>query len=552
MFATIRRHQKWLWAVIITVIIISFVIFFSPNVSLNEGRRGNLGTMNGRAISMKDYSEAYWDVYLEYYLRNGNWPDQGEANRTGFDIEQQARNRLFLNYQVKANRIVVSDEAVAKWISGIFQDRQKKGFQQAYFDTFISRIKASKGLSENDFIRFVRHEVGVRELNSVYGVSGLLVTPREAEVLYQRENEQFVAQAVLFKSSNYLASVTVNATNLAQFFTNRMALYRTPERVQVSYVKFAASNFWTEADQVLAKLTNLTQIVDRAYTERGTNVFVGPDGKPLPEAAAKEKLRLEFRDSQAQLLARRKAGEFGSDLYDMKPMKAENLAKLAQAKKIEVKETAPFGQYEEVKGLNVLDSFNRAAFRLTEEEPISTSIDGEDGVYILAFKKKFPSEVPAYETISNKVAEDFRNFQAGELARQAGTDFNRAVSNGLAQGQTFTAICQAAKVNPVAVPHFSLSSRALPGWEDQLPLLKDLASNLTPGKASAFVPNRDGGLLLFLGSTLPADAAVQKKELPAYLEELRNSRQYQAFYDWITHQMTLANITEPARKTSAK
>ena len=54
MFGTIRKHQTWLWAVIITVIIFSFVIYFSPYSKMNDSRRGpvNLGSINGERISL--------------------------------------------------------------------------------------------------------------------------------------------------------------------------------------------------------------------------------------------------------------------------------------------------------------------------------------------------------------------------------------------------------------------------------------------------------------------------------------------------------------------
>jgi len=38
MFGTIRKHQTWLWAIIITLTIISFVIYFGPQSRVSQGR----------------------------------------------------------------------------------------------------------------------------------------------------------------------------------------------------------------------------------------------------------------------------------------------------------------------------------------------------------------------------------------------------------------------------------------------------------------------------------------------------------------------------------
>jgi len=75
MFGTIRKHQKWLWAVIITLTIISFVIFFSPYSKMNSGvrRSGNYGSINGQRVTDQDYINAYREVDLAHFLMTGRW-----------------------------------------------------------------------------------------------------------------------------------------------------------------------------------------------------------------------------------------------------------------------------------------------------------------------------------------------------------------------------------------------------------------------------------------------------------------------------------------------
>ena len=60
MFGTIRKHQTWLWAIIITVIIISFVWFFSPYTKMHDsgGRSVNFGSIYGRKITEENFIHA--------------------------------------------------------------------------------------------------------------------------------------------------------------------------------------------------------------------------------------------------------------------------------------------------------------------------------------------------------------------------------------------------------------------------------------------------------------------------------------------------------------
>ena len=53
MFQDIRRHQKWLWVVISSAVIISFVVYFNPNQQYGSGDAGGstaVGTIYGAPL----------------------------------------------------------------------------------------------------------------------------------------------------------------------------------------------------------------------------------------------------------------------------------------------------------------------------------------------------------------------------------------------------------------------------------------------------------------------------------------------------------------------
>ncbi len=98
MFGTIRKHQTWLWAVIITLTIISFVIYFGPQSKLNSGRGGgtsNLGSINGERITPEEYANTEREVSLRYFFMSGNFPS-AETKNSGFDPMRETYYRLLL------------------------------------------------------------------------------------------------------------------------------------------------------------------------------------------------------------------------------------------------------------------------------------------------------------------------------------------------------------------------------------------------------------------------------------------------------------------------
>ena len=135
-----------------------------------------------------------------------------------------------------------------------------------------------RGFQVEDLERFVRHYMGVQELIATVGLGGKLVTPQELRDLYKREHQELATEAVFFSASNYLASVTVPPDALSQFYSNRLAVYRLPDRVQVSYVRFDLTNYLAAANQELARMTNLDLQIEEAYRQRGTNFLRRSEG----------------------------------------------------------------------------------------------------------------------------------------------------------------------------------------------------------------------------------------------------------------------------------
>jgi parvulin-like peptidyl-prolyl isomerase len=537
MLGTIRRHQKWLWVIIVTLTIASFVIFFSPYSKMSGPSRGKveLGMVNGHPIGEEDFMAAKRDVYLRYFVTHGDWPRDAEAKRLGFNADRESYNQLLLIEKMKDLNIQVSSTAVARLAAQVLGS--------APYASFVEKRLKPEGFRGNDFERFIRHELGIQQLITVLGLSGKLVTPREAETLYRREQQELATEAVFFTGSNNLASVVVTPESVGRFYTNQMPRYRLPERVQVRYVQFELTNFFAEADQELAKMTNLNALVERVYEERGTNYY--RDAKSPAEV--REKIKTDMHRELAQRSARKMAATFATELSEQSPQRAENLDQLAARQKLTVKVTAPFDIQNGPEELRVPANFSRAAFALTETEPFGNPVVGDDAVYVIAFNKRFPSEIQPLASIHEQVTADFRFTQAIQLARQAGTNFSAALTASLAAGKTFAAVCDETKVKPLTLPPYSLATRTLPEVEERvsLSLLKQIAFITPVGKTSDFVPTSEGGLVLHVVSRLPVDEAKLKADFPAYLNSVRQTRQIEVFNDWFRKQMELGYMQIP-------
>jgi len=557
MFASIRRHQKWLWGVIITLTIISFVILMDPSYSSRggggpgPGGKATVGQINGRDISADEFFQAYHETIIRFRLYTGRWPEQDETSRRMFDADREVQERLLLLEKLRELRVEVSEAAAADWIAAVFRDRDSGKFSPEVYRRFVQTELPRARLAEGDFLSFARHEAGIQHVLSLAGLSGALITPREAEALCRHENEQVNAEMVLFSASNHLASVTVTPESLMAFYTNSEARYRVPERVQVSYVKFGTTNFMAEADQQMAQMTNLSQRLEAEYQQRGQDFFRDADGRMMTRDAAFEKMRGELHEALATVAAQRKAIAFAgqlNELYEKNPNQLDHLERLAATNGLPAAVTEPFTRFAGPAGLKVLETFAEAAFTLSTNQPMFLEpVVGEDAVYILGYKQRFASENPPFESVRERVNTEYRQMEATRLAQAAGRKFHAALTNGLAQQKTFEAICAEEKLTPIKLSPFSLSTRSVPelGGRVDLSVIKDHALTLSPGQVSGFVMTRDGGLVVQLVSRQPMDEARLKTELPAFLERARQNQQRQALGEWSrreTEQMRLTKL----------
>ncbi len=571
MIGTIRRHQQWLWVIIILAIIVSFVVYFSPTKTgvFDRGDSYNFGSIKDRPITREQFRNAQNEIEIFYFMRFGKWLTREDSLQTGFNLERETYNRILLVEKLKELNVQPTTEATAKWIGEIFRGgNDQAAFPMERYQGFVKTELTPRNLTADDFSRFARHQVGQQHLISVYGLGGKMITPQEAESFYRRMNETLSTEAVFFSASNYLSSVSITPAALGQFYTNNMAEYRLPDRVQVNYVKWQLTNYLADADKELGKVTNLSQRLEEVYFKNGaTNTYKDEAGKPLTIEAAKAKIKEDERRALAAMLARKQASEFLAELFqghdEKNPFKTDDLEKLAKAKGLQMKTTPAFDQMTGAKILNVSPGFVQTAFRLRNDDPEdkakellypSSPVFSEDSVYVIGFNQRFPSENQPFEKVRDRVTADYRAEEALKLARQNGDAFARSITNSAAAGKSFAQLASDAKVNLVTVPAFSLSTRSLPELGDgrSLETLQNVASSLAPGKVSSFIPTTEGGLVMHLKAKLPVDEAKLKTELPEFLARQREQRMSAAYSEWFQKLPEEMKLVTPAKASGGK
>ena len=344
MIGTIRKHSSWLWIIIAGLTIISFVVFMGSGTGRNSrngsGGSDYLGTLYGHELTGEEVGQAERDFDIFFLLNNGELPSK-DKNVSENTIQQQIYLNLLFTAKAKSLGIAVPDDAVAdaaaQWLRSPALLEHLHASSPLTASQFEDAVLKKLGFTGADFEHAVHMQLVIEQLRMALGLSGALVTPQEAAALYDRDHMEASTEAVFFSASNFLSQAAATPAEVGQFFTNNMAYYRVPDRLQVSYVFFNVTNFLGEAT---AALTNLTDLVEMNYKKYGqTDEFKG-----LTADQAKAKLHDLILRDRAMSLAAPKAKELRDAVFAAMPVKPENLASIAKQKGLTAQFSTPFAQ----------------------------------------------------------------------------------------------------------------------------------------------------------------------------------------------------------------
>jgi hypothetical protein len=558
---TFRKHHKTFMWVIIVGTIFSFVWFLSPTAR-NGGGGGSsgpavsYGSINGEPVTPVQFAAAVREARLVFRLSQRRWPTRDQEDI----LRQIAYQRLFIEAKLKELNLVTTDEEAARFTRQMLGVPEGQAFPKDKFAEFISKeLNQGGGITLEDFNHYVRIQVGQALLVELYGMNGQLITQKEGEFFYRRENENMNVELARFEASNYVDKITFTPQDVENFFTNRQSDYRLPEREQVNYILFETSNYLAAANLQMSAMSNLDVSIDQAYSSSDPALFKDASGAPLSEAAAKEKIRKEFLPlSIARHAAQTNAVELTTRLADghdkTHPINMADFKQLAETNGLKLVTPPPFDEKNPPKEWQLPAQALNVVFQgmdLGDPDDQFKLIQGSNGFYLIGLQQKFPSQSRTFAEVRGKVTEDYRTFKALDMAKEAGTRFADLAKQKLAAGVSFDAVCLSQQVKPEVLSPFSSVTPSIPEIEDrdEFSFVTRVVYDLPAGQPSVFAPTESGGFVGFVKSRTPVDDTIVQRDMPAFLARFRTDRQTAAFNQWLQREMHLHVVMADSAKT---
>jgi hypothetical protein len=469
-FQYIRKKQKVLFGMIAIPVIIGFVFLFTPDAEDRlfgrglQSETGLYGQLNGEAVTRDQWIEARNIVASQLGPQSRGIPESFLDTRA---VQVLGEKALMKRYGIDPSQ---SDSD--GWISSQV-DKSIEGMPS------VSRPTRQEAVSNwalgvggpSRLEAIARYQVGVGQLRGLAGVAGILVSDKEAQIKFRNENEKYEAEAIFLSHTNYLTLVQSTDEQVKKHYTNTLANNRIPERRQVSYVTFPATNYLDEAEKIFNELnaagrmgfltnywTNITSIAGyktntipalaKLIAPARTNLYSGMKEEEATAAIREAILRtphlsyvnerqVELKSGLAVVEAYKAGLDFQNSLeetYKAQPA-FDTLEKMALLQNLTATTSPPLASQDRVVfGLPQVRSEQVFALSKTNALIIGDSpfSGNPSDFYIASLKKVIPSRNRTFVEAKTTVTADFKKAESIKLMNEAGEKIHQSIKDGKA------------------------------------------------------------------------------------------------------------------------
>jgi len=384
MFELVQKNKR-LIQVLIILIIIPFA-FFGLEAYTRATRGTNVATVDGEAITPREFSEALNAQQDRMRAAFGN-----QVDITAFDtpemrtaiVESLVAERLVATEAVKS-RLLVSDDSLRRVILAMPAFQRDGKFSKADYEALLS----AQGLTTAQYEARLRYELTLGQLRQAVADT-TIASKAVAARLAALENERRELSESLIPAGLYLDQVTLEPAQAQAYYDAHKSEFVSPERVRVEYVVLSAAE--------LGKAVAISEDdLQKAYAAAGSKYRVGEQRRAshilfqVP-ADASDAARAEIRKKAEAVLAElNKAPQRFAELAKQHSQDAGSAAKGG--------DLGLFGRGMMVK------PFEEAAFALKSGET-SGIVESEFGLHIIRVTEIQPERARPLDEVRKELTE---------------------------------------------------------------------------------------------------------------------------------------------------
>lgn len=459
---TFQQHFKWLFLLLLAVVIISFVFITNASSGLGHtARKAPAQPFFGLNLSSaEDSKRVMGDAMLSVQLH-------GMQMRSDDQFRQYALQRqAALHLADELNLPGPTEADLVRHVQGLraFAGPDGKFDAKRYAD-FRDRLKTDPQINEADVTRVIADDTVYQQVLKLLSGPGY-VLPSDVQLQLNRVDAVWTLEAVNIDFDSFKPSIAVTDEALSQYFEYNKARYEIAPKVGVSYIDFPSSAY---TDKVTVGEVGL-----RSYYEANAARFPKPSAPGKPQVAATpdsgadfEAVRAQvesvYRLERAETLAMRAAADFAVALHEAQ-VTPEKLSDFLANQKLSLKKLAPFNAESIPAELGTDRRLASEALKIGAQNPFSDPVSTGRGAALLVWNETVAAHVPDLAEVKDRVTADYLDAEKRKLFTEAGRALRTALDARLKAGDTLAKAVDAvsktipAKVSVKSWPAFTLSS----------------------------------------------------------------------------------------------
>jgi hypothetical protein len=522
----LTKHFKWILAILVVVMIISFVFTignFSP-LGGNSGPSYQEQPFLGYDLnSAADQEEIYGAGQISLSLIYPSYFGQP----SGEQVQDYSLSRVALLHI--ANQIGLPGpnkeefKAHVQKLTG-FMDFTTQAFDQTRFTAFVDSLKAS-GLTEAYVTNIIEDDFRMNKTRKILQGPGHIL-PFEAINAAQTTNTEWTLETAKINYVDFSIDITPSEEDLSTYFENNNFRYLVDAKTKASYLLFDPSkqidnDYQPEAGEIsIHFFTNKARYQASAPTPK---IISNEDGTiETPEAPEVtlddveqqviEEIRLDRANKETQTIAE----EFAYNLFDknIENGSAEFAATISEAGLV-IKPLVAYPQSTVIMQDGLTVQTLSQVFNLNEDRYYSDPIQNNDQYLVLIYEGEEASFTPVHADVQAQVKVDYLEGKKRELFVEKGVEIKKAISEAIAGGDTFEAAAKSQNLAHAAFESFKRNAQSPEGLAQGLLVHLD---SLNKGDLSDSVTTSTDGTIIYVVEKIVPEFNSDSEEIKTYLE----------------------------------
>lgn len=443
----LQKHYKWLFSIMLVIIIISFVFTVGNSPGIGRGRFSTDKQMY-YGINLNDpelVQELFQQANLSNILNTGKNISNNQV------AENLALSRpVVLDLARKLEIMKPNEYELAEYIKTkpIFKGTDGK-FDPKKYEEFVKVIKHDAKMSERLVHMVLSQDMEMERVMKLLGGPGY-VFPFEAELIVERQKTLWSVEVASLDFKDFNSEIAVPADKLEEFYTANKFNFARPSRMEVSYVTFPVEKF-------LKKVTAPSDEELKDFYETHLSLF--PEAKENMKAFEEMKGKVvdPYKKDRAVRLAAEAANDFEYEIYqDHIALNSDKFKALLKKHNLSLLDIPAFDAQTVPTSTPIPQQLLQQALSLNEDHYFSDIGTNEKGAYIIFFKKEHPVSIPPLEEIKNELKEQYLAKENLKLLDSKAKILDKALNAAAKGGKSFKDVAKNEGLKVVSFNKFNI------------------------------------------------------------------------------------------------